>query len=152
MYVVQRIQHFRKNIFHQTKSFSKIKHQYCYSKMNEFTQLIVEVQQVSDITYLDLFYVLYRWAEPKLNKENINFFISRHGNPQKPFSGTILILCECFSFLPQHIDSQTAIVWIQQKGKLKVFTQVEQVVNLIYHFILNPLNTSRYFIKGQKAM
>ena len=75
MYVVQRIQHFRKNIFHQTKSFSKIKHQYCYSKMNEFTQLIVEVQQVSDITYLDHFYVLYRWAEAKLNKENRNFHL-----------------------------------------------------------------------------
>ena len=89
------------------------KRQYRHRKMNAFTQLIVEVQRVSDITYLDHFYVLYRWAEAELNKENRNFFISRHGNSQKPFSGTILIFCECFSFLPQHIDSQTAIVEIQ---------------------------------------
>ena len=52
-----------------------VKHQYRYSNINELTQLIVEVQQVSDITYLDHFYVLYRWAEAKLNKENRNFHL-----------------------------------------------------------------------------
>ena len=81
--------------------------------MNAFSQLIVEVQRVSDITFLNYFYVLYRWAEAELNKENRNFFISRHGNSQKPFSGTILIFFECFSVLPQQIDSQTTIVGIQ---------------------------------------
>ena len=90
-----------------------VKRQYRYSKMNAFSQLIVEVQRVSDITFLNYFYVLYRWAEAELNKENRNFFISRHGNSQKPFSGTILIFFECFSVLPQQIDSQTTIVGIQ---------------------------------------
>ena len=71
-----------------------VKRQCRYSKMNAFTQLvIVEIQRESDITYSDHFYVLYRWTETELKKENRNFFISRHGYSQKPFSGTILIFC-----------------------------------------------------------
>ena len=35
-----------------------VKRQYRYSKMNAVSQLIVQVQQVSGITFLDYFYVL----------------------------------------------------------------------------------------------
>ena len=73
---------FRK-IYVAKKDVYLVKRQYRYNKLNDFSQLIVEIKRMTEDDVLDYYYVLYRWLGDKQQR----FSVRRHGNVQRPFLG-----------------------------------------------------------------